>query len=156
METNKLHRGRLIDHVQLVVRDLEVSRPTEVHCLCGDGTDVVELEDVADYIEETKRNVARIEDRIEIGRRHRVPFGLRRPPDGPEHGREIVFTGEIRAGHTVPFGEVFKVMETFVDVGVFDVEFNSTLIPSDELRAARRLPYPKGGDGFLCPPPRDD
>ena len=26
METNKLHRGRLIDHVQLVVRDLEASR----------------------------------------------------------------------------------------------------------------------------------
>jgi catechol 2,3-dioxygenase-like lactoylglutathione lyase family enzyme len=26
METNELHRGRLIDHVQLVVRDLEASR----------------------------------------------------------------------------------------------------------------------------------
>lgn len=26
METNHLHRGRLIDHVQLVVRDLEASR----------------------------------------------------------------------------------------------------------------------------------
>ncbi len=26
METNQLHRGRLIDHVQLVVRDLEASR----------------------------------------------------------------------------------------------------------------------------------
>lgn len=26
METQELHRGRLIDHVQLVVRDLEVSR----------------------------------------------------------------------------------------------------------------------------------
>ncbi|PTE23054.1 glyoxalase [Cereibacter changlensis JA139] len=25
METNRLHRGRLIDHIQLVVRDLEVS-----------------------------------------------------------------------------------------------------------------------------------
>ena len=26
METNELHRGRLIDHIQLVVRDLEASR----------------------------------------------------------------------------------------------------------------------------------
>ncbi|CAN7188425.1 VOC family protein [Pseudorhodoferax sp. LjRoot39] len=26
METNQLHRGRLIDHIQLVVRDLEASR----------------------------------------------------------------------------------------------------------------------------------
>src|SRR5690606_23874990 len=26
METNELHRGRLIDHVQIVVRDLEASR----------------------------------------------------------------------------------------------------------------------------------
>ena len=26
METNELHRGRLIDHLQLVVRDLDASR----------------------------------------------------------------------------------------------------------------------------------
>ena len=26
METQELHRGRLIDHVQLVVRDLDASR----------------------------------------------------------------------------------------------------------------------------------
>ncbi len=26
METQELHRGRLIDHIQLVVRDLSVSR----------------------------------------------------------------------------------------------------------------------------------
>ena len=26
METTELHRGRLIDHIQLVVRDLEASR----------------------------------------------------------------------------------------------------------------------------------
>lgn len=26
METQRLHRGRLIDHIQLVVRDLEASR----------------------------------------------------------------------------------------------------------------------------------
>lgn len=98
--------------------DVDVFRPTEVRFRCGD-TDAADLRAVSEHVRKTKEAAAKIRD------------------------RNVVLTGEIKAGYKVPFGKVFEVMETFVDAGVPDVELYGTQIPSDRVRAAGRLPYPE-------------
>jgi len=55
---------------------------------------------------------------------------------------KVIFYGQIRAGHKVPYAKVFDVMETFVAAEIPAVDFWGTPIPPKALRKAKRLPYP--------------
>lgn len=56
----------------------------------------------------------------------------------------LVFFGDLKAGHQVPFGKVFDVMECFADATIPCVNTAETFmsIPSLDVRDAKRLPYP--------------
>ena len=51
-------------------------------------------------------------------------------------------SGEIKAGHKVPFSNVFDLMETFEEASLTRLDFYGTAIPPARVREAARLPYP--------------
>lgn len=95
--------------------DLDVMRPAEIRYKIG-NEETGDLRPVADYVRKAWSAVK----------------------DSPN----ARVSGEIKAGHKVPFSKVFDLMETFEASGLADVNFYGTAIPSANVRAAPRLPYP--------------
>lgn len=95
--------------------DLDVLRPAEIRYKIGTD-ETGDLQAVGDYV---KKAWAAIKD---------TP--------------NTRISGEIKAGHKVPFAKVFDVMQTFEAAGLPAVDFYGTAIPPPALREAQRLPYP--------------
>jgi hypothetical protein len=95
--------------------DIEVLRPTEIRFKMG-AEETGALAPVADF--------------------------LRKGRKAAEETEGALVSGEIKAGHKVPFSKILDLMETFEAAGVARVDFYGTAIPPPELREATRLPYP--------------
>ena len=121
------HPTEILARVHLVARgeeeakwgEAKVKRPARVAYKLGDR-EADDLAAVGEWIATAKKAAA-----------------------GTEGGVQVV--GEIRAGHRVPFGKVFDVMETYLDKGVPAMNFYGTQVPTAELRELKRLPYPIAG-----------
>ena len=56
--------------------------------------------------------------------------------------KSLTPVGEIRAAHKTPFGAVMVAFDTLRDLGVEEIEFYGTSIPSNTIRRSRFLPFP--------------
>jgi hypothetical protein len=95
--------------------DVEVLVPTEIRFKMG-SEETGDLATVSDFVRKARRACK----------------------DTPN----ATVSGEIKAGHKVPFSKILDLMETFEAAGLPRVDFYGTAIPTPELREATRLPYP--------------
>jgi hypothetical protein len=72
-----------------------------------------------------------------------VPMWIVEAKRAADATENAVRTGEIRAGHKIPFARILDVMECFVDRDWPAVSFYGTAVPGTELRKKERLPFPR-------------
>jgi hypothetical protein len=95
--------------------DIAVLRPTEIRYKIGND-ETGDLATVKDYVTKAHRAVK----------------------ETP--GAQI--SGEIKAGHKVPFGKVLDLLDTFEAAGLASMSFYGSAPPSPQVCKAARLPYP--------------
>jgi len=72
-----------------------------------------------------------------------VPKWIAMAKKAADATKNAVRTGEIRAGHKIPFAKIFDVMECFVDHAWPLVRFFAIATPGPGLRREKRMPFPR-------------